>query len=281
MSKLKFDSVGYKKRTIKIWNEVAPRYHKRWANTDNGPFQSTEKLVEQAKIKEGDFVLDIACGTGVVTKKIIFKIGKNGMVIGLDISKEAIKIAKKFNSRKNNLDFVLADAETLNFKEKFDVITCQYALFFFPNSQKVLCNAKRFLKRNGTLALSVHGHNVPFFNSILKAITKFVPDYIPLESPDLDRFGTKHALKNEIKKSGFSKIKINEYVFTYSPGTFSDYWNNYLKYIANPLKEKLNKLSLQQRKNIKDLAAKNTIPYTRKDGTIIFPWQVLVLTAKK
>ena len=90
-----------------------------------------------------------------------------------------------------------------------------------------------------------------------------------------------YALKNEIKKSGFSKIKINEFKFRYSPGTFSDYWNNYLKYIAKPLKEKLNKLSLQQRKNIKDLAKENTIPYTRKDGTIIFPWQVLILTAKK
>ena len=281
MSKSKFDSVTYKKRTIKIWNEVAPRYHKRWASTDNGPFQSTEKLIEQAKIKRGDFVLDIACGTGVVTKKTFFKVGKSGMVVGLDISKEAMNIAKKFNNRKNNLDFVLADAETIYFKEKFDVVTCQYALFFFPNSQKALFNAKRSLKKNGTLALSVHGHNVPFFKSILEAITKFVPDYIPPESPDLDRFGTKKALKNEIKKSGFSKIKINEYVFRYSPGTFSDYWNNYLKYIAKPLKEKLNKLSLQQRKNIKDLATKNTIPYTRRDGTIIFPWQVLILTAKK
>ena len=281
MPKSKLDPVDYKKRTIKIWNEVAPRYHKRWANTNNGPFQSTEKLLEHAKIKKGDSVLDIACGTGVVTKKISSRIGKNGIVVGLDISKEAIKMAKKINNEKNNLDFVLADAETIHFKEKFDVVTCQYALFFFPNSQRALCNVKRSLKKNGTLAVSVHGHNVPFFNSILDAVTKFVPDYIPPESPDLDRFGTKKALKNEIKRTGFSKIKIYEFTFRYSPGTFYDYWNNYLKYIAKPLKEKLNKLSLQQIKKIKDLAMKNTIPYTRKDRTIIFPWQVLILTAIK
>ena len=97
----------------------------------------------------------------------------------------------------------------------------------------------------------------------------------------MDRFGSKKTLKEEITKSGFSKIKIKEFTFRYSPGTFSNYWNNYLKYIAKPLKEKLNKLSLQQKKNIKDLVKRNTIQYTKKDGTIIFPWQVLILTAKK
>jgi len=281
LSKLKFDPIEYKKRTIKIWDEVAPRYHKRWASTNIGPFQSTTRLADQAKIKKGDFVLDMACGTGAVIKEISSRIGKNGRIIGFDISKEAIEIAKKINKEKNNLDFILADAETIHFKEKFDVITCQYALFFFPNSQRALCNAKRFLKESGTLAISVHGNNIPFFNSILEAVTKFVPDYVPPGSPDLDRFGSKKALKEEIKKSGFSKIKINEFTFRYSPGTFSNYWSNYLKYIAKPLKEKLNKLSLQQKKNIKDLARANTIQYTKKDRTIIFPWQVLILTAKK
>jgi len=75
-----FNPIEYKKRTIKIWNEVAPRYHKRWASIDSGPFQSTTKLVKLAKIKKGDIVLDLACGTGVVTNKISSKVGKDGTV---------------------------------------------------------------------------------------------------------------------------------------------------------------------------------------------------------
>ena len=42
-----------------IWNEVAPRYHKRWATAKRGPFQSTKKLVELIDIKKGDHILDV------------------------------------------------------------------------------------------------------------------------------------------------------------------------------------------------------------------------------
>lgn len=270
----------YKKRNMIIWNEVAPRYHKRWASVNNGPFQSTKKLVELVDIKKGDKVLDIACGTGVVTKKLSEKVGKLGYVVGADTSVTAIKIAKKWNEGKLNLDFVNIDAEKFSFTQKFDIVTCQYALFFFPNSQKALKNIKNSLKKSGKLGISVHGNNVPFFSSILDSVTKFIPDYVPPGSPNLDRFGTKSSLQNEINKAGFSKISVKEFVFQYSPGRFEDYWRGYIKYIPKPLKEKLNKLEYSEKKELKHLIKEKTIQYTKKDGKIQFPWQVLILTAK-
>ncbi|HSG84101.1 MAG: class I SAM-dependent methyltransferase [Nitrosopumilus sp.] len=279
---MKIKSSEYKKRNMKIWNEVAPRYHKRWATASKGPFQSTKKLVSSLEIKKGDYVLDVASGTGVVTKLLKQKVGKTGYVIGADTSTSAIKVAKKWNERSQNLLFVNADAENFSFKEKFDVITCQYALFFFPNSQKALKNMKNSLKKDGKLGISVHGHpdRVPYFDCIFEAVTQFIPNYVPPGTPDFDRFGTKKQLKDEIKKVGFSKIKVNDYDFPYSPGTFEQYWKNYLKYIAKPVKEKLDKLEKSQRKELKDMVRQNTKPYTKRDGTIKFPWEVLILTAK-
>jgi len=279
---LKAKSSEYKKRNIKIWNEVAPRYHKRWATASKGPFQSTKKLVSSLEIKNGDHVLDVASGTGVVTKILKQKVGKTGYVIGADTSTSAIKIAKKWNEKSQNLLFVNADAENFSFKKKFDVITCQYALFFFPNSQKALKNMKNSLKKDGKLGISVHGHpnRVPYFDCIFEAVTKYIPNYVPPDTPDFDRFGTKKQLKDEVKKVGFSKIKVNDYDFPYSPGTFEQYWRNYLRYIAKPVKEKLDKLKKPQRKELKDRVRQNTKPYTKRDGTIKFPWEVLILTAK-
>ena len=82
----------YKKRNMKIWNEVAPRYHKRWASVNKGPFQSTKKLIELIKINKNNLVLDIACGTGVVTKQIQKKI-------------DAIKAVNKFILNQKTLLF--------------------------------------------------------------------------------------------------------------------------------------------------------------------------------
>ncbi len=100
MANSNFNPIEYKKRTIRIWNEVAPRYHKRWASIDSGPFQSTTKLVKLAKIKKGDIVLDLACGTGAVTNKISSKVGKEGMVIGIDTSKKQLVSQKNLMLKK-------------------------------------------------------------------------------------------------------------------------------------------------------------------------------------
>ena len=47
-------------------------------------------------------LIDVACGTGVVTKQIQKKVGKSGYVIGIDTSITAIKIAKKENNKNKN-----------------------------------------------------------------------------------------------------------------------------------------------------------------------------------
>ena len=272
----------YKQRNMKIWNEVAPRYHKRWASVNKGPFQSTKKLIELVNINKNNLVLDVACGTGVVTKQIQKKIGRSGYVIGIDTSSTAIKIAKKWNEKNKNLGFVNIDAENFTFSKKFDIVTCQYALFFFPNAQKALKNMKNSLKKSGTIGISVHGSkdNVPFFSSILDSAIKYIPDYVPPGTPNLDRFGTKSALKIEVTKAGFSNIVVKEFIFNYNPGKFEDYWKNYIKYIAKPVKEKLNALDYSKRKEFKNSVKEKTLEYTKKNGDIIFPWQVLILTAK-
>ena len=279
---MKLIHLEYKQRNMKIWNEVAPRYHKRWASVNKGPFQSTKKLVELVNINKGDTVLDVACGTGVVTNEIQKKVGRTGYVVGVDTSRTAIKIAKKWNSKKSNINFVNTDAEKFYFSKKFDVVTCQYALFFFPNAQRALKNMKNSLKKSGNIGISVHGSKdtVPFFSNIIDSVTKYISDYIPPDSPDLDRFGTKSALKKEVSKAGFSKIRVKEYVFYYSPGKFEDYWRNYLKYIAKPLKEKLDELDYSKRRELKQLVKDKTLQYTKKNEEILFPWQVLILSAK-
>jgi len=279
---MKIINSEYKQRNMKIWNEIAPRYHKRWASVNKGPFQSTKKLIELVKINKNNVVLDVACGTGVVTKQIQKKVGNLGYVIGVDTSTTAIKIAKKWNEKNKNLDFVNIDAENFSFSKKFDIITCQYALFFFPNAQKALKNMKNSLKKSGKIGISVHGSkdNVPFFNSILDSVTKYIPDYVPPGTPNLDRFGSKSALKAEVRKAGFSNIVVKEFIFNYSPGKFEDYWKNYIKYIAKPLKEKLNALEYSKRKEFKESVKEKTMQYTKKNGEILFPWQVLILTAR-
>ncbi|RNJ74644.1 MAG: methyltransferase domain-containing protein [Nitrosopumilus sp. D6] len=274
-----FSHSRYKYSEMNTWNEVAPRYHKRWAGANKGPFESTAKLVQEARVKRGDAVLDVACGTGAVTKEIAKKVGSSGYVVGVDTSVAAIKIAKKENCAAN-IDFVNADAERFGFIKKFDIVTCQYALFFFPSAQKALKNMKRSLKESGRLGITVHGNNTPFYTSIIEPVSKFIPDYARPDSPKLDRYGTRSALAAEVKRAGFGRVMVKEFVFRYSPGTFESYWRRYIRYIATPLREKLDRLEPAQKKELKKEVRERTIQYT-SNGVIVFPWQVLILTARR
>ena len=142
---MKLNHTEYKQRNITIWNEVAPRYHKRWASVSQGPFASTSKLVQLLDIQKGDSVFDLACGTGVVTKKISQKIGKSGFVLGGDTSVTAIKIAKKWNKSQPNLDFVNVDAEHFNFSKQFDVYNMSVCLVLFSKCTK---SVKKYEKKS-------------------------------------------------------------------------------------------------------------------------------------
>ncbi len=308
---MKGDSFDYKKRNMEIWNEVAPRYHKRWAAAACGPFQSTKKLVEHVDVQKGYNALDMACGTGAVTRRLSQKVGKSGRVVAVDtsitsmlhnllfkaifgqdypnlgrlcnmLSITAIKVARRYNTANSNVSFVNSDAENFSFNQRFDVVTCQYALFFFPDAVRALRNMRRNLKRSGRLGISVHGcrDKVPFFDAIYDAVTRFIPDYVPPGTPDLDRYGTKRFLRAEIKRAGFSNISIHEYVFRYSPGKFDDYWTNYTRYVAKPIKEKLSTLDGSRRRELRDMVKENAKKFTGRDGIIRFPWQVLILTAE-
>jgi len=274
-----FDPRAYKKRLRVTWNEFAPKYHSDWASKDVGPFKSTSKVVKISRIKKGDIVLDLACGTGVVTKKISSKIGASGRVVGIDISPGAIEIAKKWNMKKN-VKFVITDVEKMKFEEEFDVVTCQYGLMFFPNVQLVLRKVRKFLKKDGRITVAVHGskRTAPYFSCISSAVLKFLPDFLPVGTPTVHRFGTKDLLRMEFEKAGFKKIRVHELNFEYKPGTFEDYWRDYFTNLTTPLKKKFKSLDSRQFIAMKKMAKKNTGRFL-KNGKIIFPWKILILTA--
>ncbi|ABK78120.1 SAM dependent methyltransferase [Cenarchaeum symbiosum A] len=270
------DPQEYKMRTMKLWDEVAPRYHGRWAGPARGPFGATGRLVELAGIREGDRILDIACGTGIVAGRAAAAAGPQGSVVGVDISSGALSIAR--GRVGENVDLVRGDAEGAFLRGPFDAVTCQYALFYFPDAAAVLRSARRLLRIGGTLAASVHGHNAPFFTCILDAMRDSIPDYFPQDSPDLDRFGDRGALAAAAEEAGFGGIRTEVLTFLYSPGSFDEYWAGHLSYVAEESRSRILGLPAAELAALEEHVRKNVEPY--EDGnTITFPWEVILLAA--
>ena len=110
-------------------------------------------ILDNAGVRAGARVLDIACGTGVLVPDYIRRGAK--CVVGVDISPEMIKIASsKFNDK--DVSFVCADAETAFFGSDFDCVVIYNAFPHFCDVERLLDNLCSMLKKGGILTVA-HG----------------------------------------------------------------------------------------------------------------------------
>lgn len=122
-------------------------------------------LADRVDLKTVKSVLDVACGTGVVTHQFADRMNGAGKIIGYDISPEMLAIAT--SNANDGIEWRLGDAMSLPFpNDFFDVVTCQFGLMFFEDRVKGLREMYRVLAPQGQLLVLVWGaieQNLGFF----------------------------------------------------------------------------------------------------------------------
>src|SRR5580700_9755760 len=114
-----------------------------------------EDLMDRAQPREGEAVLDIACGTGIVARLAAKRIGR-GLVTGLDLNTGMLAVARSAPTEGAAITWIEGSALDLPFlADSFDVVFCQLGLQFFPDQRKALDEMCRVLKGGGRAALSV------------------------------------------------------------------------------------------------------------------------------
>lgn len=150
-------------------------------------------------------MLDVCCGTGTLSIMIAEKVGLKGAVVGVDLSHNMIKTAKQ-KGKNSNVEFVLATAELLPFKENtFNKVLCSLGLHEMTKTgrRNTLKEIQKTLKRNGIL--NVCDGNLPknpFVRFVYKIALKVV------EEETAYNLIFKGNLWREIRESGF---KITEH----------------------------------------------------------------------
>lgn len=122
------------------------------------------RLVEHLPIVPGLHILDVATGTGAVVLPAAQKVGPEGRVIGTDLSAGILDEARKAVRGEGlaNVELHKMDAEHLQFPDQsFDVVTCAFALFLFPDQDAALREIYRVLKPGGHIGVSIFG-KTPF-----------------------------------------------------------------------------------------------------------------------
>jgi len=113
------------------------------------------RTLTHAKLRRGDKVLDIGCGTGVLTSLAAAAVGKEGEALGIDPAADMIRLARiRGSEARSSARFELAAIEKLaGAPESFDVVLLSFVVHCLPSDLKAagLREAWRVLKPGGRL----------------------------------------------------------------------------------------------------------------------------------
>ncbi len=113
-----------------------------------------DKILDVTDVTQGKKVLDVACGTGILIPDYIKR--KVAKCVAVDISNNMIEVAKSKFGEYKNIEFLCADAEHLEFVDKFDCVVIYNAFPHFVNQNQLFENLSKCLKPDGRITVA-HG----------------------------------------------------------------------------------------------------------------------------
>jgi len=186
------------------WDKAAAWYEASWQRQ---LLPAQQKLLDLAGLRPGEKVIDIACGTGLVTLTAARTTG--GMVTGVDISDKMIGLARIAASKMqiDNARFERADAEELPGPgEVYDAALCALGLMYFPDPGQALAECYRVLKKGGRIAVAVWGRRAHCgWSGIFDIVDRRVRSEV---CPLFFRLGHTEILKNSLLSAGFTNINM-------------------------------------------------------------------------
>ena len=212
-----------KQAITSVFNLVAKKYD----NPSLRFFSScADRLVDYAKIKPTDKVLDIATGTGMVSIAIAQGLNHDNRVQAIDLSENMIHQAQENLKRtqRDNIDFHIMDAENLEFESNvFDVITCSYGLFFIPDMSAALKSWFRTLKPGGKLIFTSFAPSAfqPLSDIFIKNLSEFgieppQPRWLQLAEDEL--------CKTILTENGFETPQVEQVQLGYHLAKVDEWW---------------------------------------------------------
>jgi len=188
------------------WDRAVTDYERGWREQLE-PAQTM--MLEMAALGRGERVLDVACGTGLVSFRALEAVGPSGSVLGTDLSGEMVEAARERAHARGlrNIAFRRCDAESPELEgETFDAALCALGLMYFPDPEAALGAMRRSLRPGGRAAAVVWGARARCGWAEIFPITdaRVESDVCPL----FFRLGTGDALARCFADAGFESVRV-------------------------------------------------------------------------
>ena len=170
-------------------------------------------LIDRAKAKAGERIVDVGCGCGATTIAFAQKVGPAGHVFGIDISAPMLARARQIAPAGIPVDFALADATVYPFVSgSFDLVVSRFGVMFFAKPAISFANMRTALRPSGRLTFACwrQPRDNPWLMAPLQAVYKHVPKLPQLgpEDPGPFSFASEQRVIRILSEAGFSGIEM-------------------------------------------------------------------------
>jgi SAM-dependent methyltransferase len=199
---------------IAYWNGPGGQ---RWADRQQAqdillkPIADT--LIDRAKPKAGERIIDVGCGSGATSIAFAQQVGSSGHVFGIDISGPMLARARASAPKELPVVFALADATVYPFDPaSFDLLASRFGVMFFAEPSRSFANMRKALRPSGRLAFACwrEPRENPFFMAPLQAVYKHVPK-MPQQGPEDPgpfSFASEARVHRILGEAGFTGIAM-------------------------------------------------------------------------
>src|SRR5258708_16880651 len=199
---------------IAFWNGLAGHH-----GTDRQQAQDTilapvsDILIDRAKARAGERIVDVGCGCGATTIALAQKVGPTGHVLGIDISTPMLARARQIAPAGLPADFALGDATVYPFQPaSFDLMVSRFGVMFFAEPALSFANMRRALRPSGRLAFVCwrEPRDNPWLMMPLQAVYKHVPKLpqVGPEDPGPFSFASEQRVISILGEAGFSGTEM-------------------------------------------------------------------------
>jgi ubiquinone/menaquinone biosynthesis C-methylase UbiE len=189
-------------------DNAAENYQKYFVPVIGGPFALD--LVNEAGLRPGEHVLDVACGTGTIARLAAERVGINGRVSALDVNAAMLSVARSQPSA-NPIKWYETAAESVPLPDhSFDVIFCGLSFQFFADKSAALREMHRLLKPGGRVYISTPVPN-GFFDLFDRAIARHVSEEASAFVHAVFSLNDPREMEVLLTGAGFSSVTVSSH----------------------------------------------------------------------
>lgn len=170
-------------------------------------------LAERISPKPPGDVLEIACGTGLVTRRVRERLDPAVRLVATDLSKAMLDYARVKLGARNDIEWREADAANLPFGDaEFGAVLCAFGVIFVPDKLRAFRETRRVLKPGGTFLFNVWDRieENPHAAANAKVFSGLLPGDKEMSSTGPYEMYDRASLERLLVDAGFRQIRFDK-----------------------------------------------------------------------